>query len=344
MRDKYKLDEISSNEASEWLHRKLGHMMINVGNDKDGFVGYGVHYGQFFPSVIETDEDERLLIKAVADNMRCISPNIATVRRGTFLMGDAKDMSFQNFSVSLEQVSPTPLLGPKKAPNKLAWGAVDIQSMSFFHREQKLSSVYQDSFPVKVKKMYMVDPPLIGDARYTPLSRIPLCEFHFRPGLPRDTCVILHIPMTLSFSMQSSPCHVADGKALPQAEADRASPLCQVRFGVVQGMGFGSRIQSFVRLHWASHLHCIFPAVLIHARHVQGRGCGVSVEERVCGPSLPAAPAWADPWLRRPQDVCNYFEKSDLAESMGGTRTRTFWEWRGRCRTPPTSATFCRVK
>jgi len=122
----YKLKETTEAEATKWMVDTMSQFMICVGTDKEGLGGYGVHLGSFTPSVVKTEYDERCIIRAMADNMRSNTPTIAEVRKGAFTFTNMEGIGWGNISMSLEK---------------------------------KISSVYQDAYPFKMKKTYLVNPP-----------------------------------------------------------------------------------------------------------------------------------------------------------------------------------------
>jgi len=124
--EQYDFKNVSEAEGTKWMQENMGQFMVCVGTDKTGYNGYGVHLGSFQPSVVKTDYDEKCIIRAVADNMRSNTPTLAHVRRGNFMFADMKGYGWANLSLSLDK---------------------------------KISSVYQDSYPIKVKRIFMVNPP-----------------------------------------------------------------------------------------------------------------------------------------------------------------------------------------
>jgi len=84
--------------------------------------------GQFDPSLIKTEQDWRYVVKTITLNLHAANPTISHVRNGIANIAKMTGVGFKNISPSVER---------------------------------KMSAVYQDAFPVRIKEIYMVDPPSI---------------------------------------------------------------------------------------------------------------------------------------------------------------------------------------
>jgi len=86
----YDLKNVTEPEGTKWMQDHMSSFMLCVGQDKNGFNGYGVALGSFYPSVVKTPYEEQCVVRAVADNMRQNTPTLAHVRRGSFFVADLK--------------------------------------------------------------------------------------------------------------------------------------------------------------------------------------------------------------------------------------------------------------
>jgi len=127
--EQYDFKNVGEKHGTQWIKDHANSLVFSVGQDKNGCNGYGVNLGSFLPSVLKTDYEMQCYLRAVADNMRHNTPTLAHVRRGSFFFVELKGYGWRNFSMTLDK---------------------------------KVTSVYQDAYPIKVKKILIVNPPALS--------------------------------------------------------------------------------------------------------------------------------------------------------------------------------------
>lgn len=148
---KHKLDEIDWRTAFDFVIEQSPDTFGAAGVDRDGRQVMFVDYKNFKPSALATDDGWRMLLKVCMEWMAICACTLDEVRRGCVMLASASGMGWANFSLELER--------------KMSW-------------------LYQDGYPIKIKAMYFADGPLLLR------SLIYLCKAFLKQKL-RDRIVMI---------------------------------------------------------------------------------------------------------------------------------------------------------
>mmetsp|Transcript_17958 Transcript_17958/g.40311 ORF Transcript_17958/g.40311 Transcript_17958/m.40311 type:complete len:274 (+) Transcript_17958:47-868(+) len=124
------LRETAQDAATAWMRNStFEEFFLTAGRDEEGRLMMCTKMATFIPKdSLKTDEDWRFIMRALSDNMRAMTPTLRDVRNGACIVSWMKGYGWRNVNPSVER---------------------------------KLASIYQDSYPVKMKRIVVIDPPLI---------------------------------------------------------------------------------------------------------------------------------------------------------------------------------------
>mmetsp|Transcript_60128 Transcript_60128/g.137427 ORF Transcript_60128/g.137427 Transcript_60128/m.137427 type:complete len:261 (-) Transcript_60128:108-890(-) len=125
------LETCSNDEALEFLHDTLPGAFIPAGRSLDGLVTFGMAASDFDLKKLSGDKAYALMFKATLLMYDGLTPNIEECRKGCVFAMEAKGFGWHNFSMELEK---------------------------------KSAILYQDGYPIKIKAMILIDPPMIISA------------------------------------------------------------------------------------------------------------------------------------------------------------------------------------
>mmetsp|Transcript_41114 Transcript_41114/g.97544 ORF Transcript_41114/g.97544 Transcript_41114/m.97544 type:complete len:259 (+) Transcript_41114:55-831(+) len=126
LEEKYKLSEIDRDECKAFVLGKLPEALHAMGNSTEGHMSFALWFGGFHPSKVTNEQELRYWMRGCQMTFQICCPTISAVRRGMVLTLWCQDMGVGNLSLSLEQ---------------------------------KVSALYQDAMPIKIKQVIVVDPP-----------------------------------------------------------------------------------------------------------------------------------------------------------------------------------------
>mmetsp|Transcript_18879 Transcript_18879/g.38436 ORF Transcript_18879/g.38436 Transcript_18879/m.38436 type:complete len:282 (-) Transcript_18879:11-856(-) len=124
--EQYRLNEISTEDATAWAKVVFPKVYYSAGENKNGIFMYGARGTERDTSNVKTEEDWRLVMKNVLLNLQAACPTLSDVRKGCGLILSMKGLSVSQYDRSFEKTT---------------------------------SQLTNNSYPTKVKEIYLVDAP-----------------------------------------------------------------------------------------------------------------------------------------------------------------------------------------
>jgi len=124
--DTHRVKDVTEEQATAWIKGTMPELFYATGRDDEGRTGNGIRQGKIQPKKVESAEDVRMFVRVLGDNLRANACTLEEVRRGSFFMGDMSEMKWENFSFKLQK---------------------------------KIAGVIQDGYPIKLKRIILVNPP-----------------------------------------------------------------------------------------------------------------------------------------------------------------------------------------
>mmetsp|Transcript_30519 Transcript_30519/g.72566 ORF Transcript_30519/g.72566 Transcript_30519/m.72566 type:complete len:261 (+) Transcript_30519:153-935(+) len=123
-----KLHEYTNEEALAFLEKSLPGAFLPAGRNLEGLVTFGMGAADFDVNKMSGDRAQSLMFKANLLMYDGLTSTIEDARKGCVFAMDTKGLGWHNFSMEIEK---------------------------------KSSKLYQDGYPIKIKAMFMINPPLI---------------------------------------------------------------------------------------------------------------------------------------------------------------------------------------
>lgn len=121
----FRLDKFSYEEANQWAATTFPGVVEGTGRrDVHSRVASCLDYSKFYPSKIRSEDDWSLLCKFFLGNMEASVTSLADARNGAVYLAQCNGISWSNFSMDMEH---------------------------------KLSKLYQESYPIKLKSIAMTN-------------------------------------------------------------------------------------------------------------------------------------------------------------------------------------------
>mmetsp|Transcript_13493 Transcript_13493/g.31061 ORF Transcript_13493/g.31061 Transcript_13493/m.31061 type:complete len:268 (-) Transcript_13493:113-916(-) len=175
----HNLSAIDSVKAYETVVELCPGMFSACGRDRKGRPAIFFDFSKCLPSAITQGGEEawRCVLKVLLDAFDASTSTIHDVREGTSWLCNCHGMGWRNFS---------------------------------FEMEKKISMLYQDGYPIKIKAMYLSNPPFILNAMIT------ICKVFLKKKLQERIKII----------QQQQASDYFDGQDIPRALAGG----CQVKY------------------------------------------------------------------------------------------------------------------
>eukprot|EP00961_Rhodomonas_salina_P178070 2401609-Rhodomonas_salina.2 len=126
-----KVDSIDTATAGQVSEKGSPGCFLCSGRDGLGRPSWFLDYAAFKPSGFHNEYEWNCLIKTSLDTFDALTTTIKEIREGCVMLAACKGMGWQNFS---------------------------------FEMEKRFSAIYQDGYPIRIKAIYLTDPPVIISA------------------------------------------------------------------------------------------------------------------------------------------------------------------------------------
>eukprot|EP00638_Chattonella_subsalsa_P001111 CAMPEP_0117763182 /NCGR_PEP_ID=MMETSP0947-20121206/18462_1 /TAXON_ID=44440 /ORGANISM="Chattonella subsalsa, Strain CCMP2191" /LENGTH=297 /DNA_ID=CAMNT_0005584793 /DNA_START=52 /DNA_END=942 /DNA_ORIENTATION=- len=126
--DSYKIEEISSLQAVDWMESAFPDFIFAAEDDNLGRPILCMRYRAFSPKAVKTEQDMKYMLKGFLDMIEASTNDFDYTRRGCIFIADCGNIGWSNFSEEIERT---------------------------------FANLYQDAYPLRFEDMYMLDAPVL---------------------------------------------------------------------------------------------------------------------------------------------------------------------------------------